>query len=98
MLHHPCILRDPQTNGDKIRIGCLTPALWGPTSGRKCYVNLAFSGILNIGDKIKALKTQKKKKAKISHSVLDPACSPADCPPLGYEPKTIQLQRPCFTH
>ena len=26
MLHHPCILRDPQTKGDKIRIGCPNPA------------------------------------------------------------------------
>ena len=29
MLHHPFILGDPQTKGDKIRIGCLTPAFWG---------------------------------------------------------------------
>ena len=29
MLHHPCILGDPQTKGDKIRIGCLTPTLLG---------------------------------------------------------------------
>ena len=29
MLHHPCILGDPQTNGDKIRIGCLNPSFWG---------------------------------------------------------------------
>ena len=28
MLHHPCILGDPQRKGDKIRIGCLTPAFW----------------------------------------------------------------------
>ena len=26
MLCHPCILRDPQTKGDKVRSGCLTPA------------------------------------------------------------------------
>ena len=26
MLCHPCIFGDPQTTGDKIRIGCLTPA------------------------------------------------------------------------
>ena len=25
----PCILGDPQTKGDKIRIGCLTPAFSG---------------------------------------------------------------------
>ena len=29
MLHHPCILGDPQTKGDKIRIGCLTPGFSG---------------------------------------------------------------------
>ena len=29
MLRHPCILGDPQTKGDKIRIGCLTPAVSG---------------------------------------------------------------------
>ena len=27
MLSHPCILGGPQTKGDEIRIGCLTPAL-----------------------------------------------------------------------
>ena len=84
MLHHPCILGDPQTNGDKIRIGCLNPAFWGATSGLKCYVNPAFSGIPNKGDKIKALKKQKKQ--KISHGVLDPAYSPADCPHWGLNP------------
>ena len=31
--------------GDKIRIGCLTPATSGPTSGRKCYITPAFLGI-----------------------------------------------------
>ena len=29
MLCHPYILGDPQTKGDKIRIGCLTPAFSG---------------------------------------------------------------------
>ena len=29
MLHRPCILGGPQTNGDNIRIGCLNPAFWG---------------------------------------------------------------------
>ena len=29
MLRHPCILGGPQTKGDKIRIGCLTPAFSG---------------------------------------------------------------------
>ena len=31
--------------GDKIRIGCLTPAFWGATSGRKYYVTPAILGI-----------------------------------------------------
>ena len=38
MLRHPCVLGGPQTKGDKIRIGCLTPAFSGPKRGRKCYV------------------------------------------------------------
>ena len=63
IVHHPCILGDSQTKGDKIRIG---PQVGGnatspmrsrgspnkarqnqnwPTSGRKCYVTPAFSGI-----------------------------------------------------
>ena len=29
MLRHSCILGDPQTKGDKIRSGCLTPAFSG---------------------------------------------------------------------
>ena len=29
MLRHPCISVGPQTKGDKIRIGCLTPAFSG---------------------------------------------------------------------
>ena len=68
MLHQPCILGDPQTNGDKIRIGCLNPAFWGPTSGRKCYVNLAFSGVPNRGDKIKADPKERKNATSPLHS------------------------------
>ena len=44
MLRHPNILGDPQTMGDNITSGCLTPAFSGPKRGRKCYVTLAFSG------------------------------------------------------
>ena len=68
MLRQPCILGDPQTNGDKIRIGCLNPAFWGPTSGRKCYVNLAFSGVPNKGDKIKAGPKEGKNATSALHS------------------------------
>ena len=63
MLHHPCVLGDPQIKENKIRIG---PQAGGnatsplrsrrfpnnegqhqnwPTSGRKCYITPAFSGI-----------------------------------------------------
>ena len=69
-LHHPCllggpkeggnatsrwILRVPQTKGDKIRSGHLTPAFSGARRGRKCYVTPAFSGVTNAkcGDKIR---------------------------------------------
>ena len=56
MLRRPCILEDPQTKGDKIRHGCLTPAFSGPKRGRKCYVTTAFLGVPNAkrGDKIRS--------------------------------------------
>ena len=38
MLHHPCILGGPQQRGQNQS---------GPTSGRKCYITPAFSGIPN---------------------------------------------------
>ena len=44
MLHHPCILGGPQQRGQNQS---------GPTSGRKCYITPAFSGVPNKGDKIK---------------------------------------------
>ena len=50
----------------------------GPTSGRKCYITPAFSGIPNKGDQIKAKKNKKKQKQKFSHGIPDPAYSPAD--------------------
>ena len=48
MLHHPCILEDPpKTWGTKSE-------LVGPTSGRKCYITPAFSGVpKNMGNKIR---------------------------------------------
>ena len=47
MLHHPCILRDPQTkgSGEKSELAASPPPPPGPTSGRKCYPTLAFLGI-----------------------------------------------------
>ena len=76
MLHHPCILGDPQRHGGQNQNcwgpqvgGNATPPLhsrgspktWGtkselvgPTSGRKCYITPAFSGIpKDMGEKIR---------------------------------------------
>ena len=44
VLHHPCVLGGPQTGGQSQR--------W-PTSGRKCYITPAFSGVPKQGEKIK---------------------------------------------
>ena len=44
VLHHPCVLRGPQTRGQN--------QSW-PTSGRKCYITPAFSGVPQQGDKVK---------------------------------------------
>ena len=44
VLHHPCVLRGPQTRGQ---------SRWWPTSGRKCYITPAFSGVPKHGDKVK---------------------------------------------
>ena len=44
VLHHPCVLRCPQTRGQSER--------W-PSSGRKCYITPAFSGVPKHGDKVK---------------------------------------------
>ena len=46
LLCKPCILGISR-RGDKIRIGCLTPAFSrGPIRGRNCHVTLAFSASL----------------------------------------------------
>ena len=44
LLHHPCVLRGPQTRGQSQRC---------PTSGQNCYITPAFSGVPTQGDKIK---------------------------------------------
>ena len=43
MLHHPCVLGGPQTREQSQR--------W-PTTGRKCYITPAFSGVPKKGDKV----------------------------------------------
>ena len=45
VLHHPCVLGGPQTRGQSQR---------RPTSGRKCYISPAFSGVPKRGDKVNA--------------------------------------------
>ena len=64
-LLQPCLLGGPKVGGssmsplhsrgsptkwNKIRIGCLSHAFSGAKSGRKCYVNPAFSGVPNKGE------------------------------------------------
>ena len=43
VLHHPCVLGGPQTRRQSQR--------W-PTSGRRCYITPAFSGVPKQGDKV----------------------------------------------
>ena len=44
MLRHPCILGDPRTKGDKIRIGCLTPAFSGLEEGGNATPHYGSTG------------------------------------------------------
>ena len=44
LLHHPCVLGGPQTRRQNQRC---------PTSGRNCYINLAFSGVPKQEEKVK---------------------------------------------
>ena len=44
VLHHPCVLGGNQTRGQ---------SQWWHTSGRKCYITPAFSGVPKQGDKVK---------------------------------------------
>ena len=49
------------------------PLISGPKSGRKCYITRAFSRLPNKGNKIKAQKSNKNQKEKISivsHTLL----------------------------
>ena len=53
-LPHPCPLRGPQTKGDEIRIGCLTPAFWGPKEGGNAMSSLHSRGPQTKGDQIRS--------------------------------------------
>ena len=50
MLHHPCILGDPQQRGTKSEVAASPLPSQGPKRGRKCCITLAFSGVPNIGE------------------------------------------------
>ena len=53
MLHHPCILGDPQQRGTKSEVAASPLPSRGPKRGRKCYATPAFSGVPKQGDKVK---------------------------------------------
>ena len=82
MLHHPFILGDPKTKGDKIRNGCLNPTFWGAHKWAEMLRHPCF-----LGDPQQRGENQgTKKKQKVSHGVPDPAHSPADSPNWGLNP------------
>ena len=45
LLHHPCILGDPQHRGTKSEVAASPLPSRGPKRGQKCYVTPAFSGV-----------------------------------------------------
>ena len=73
MLHHPCILGDPQTTGDKIRIGCLTPAFSGAQKWAEMLHHPCILGDpQQRGQNQSTKKNKKTKKQKFFHCVPDP--------------------------
>ena len=66
--------------GDKIRIGSLSPAFWG---AHKWAEILRHPCILGDPQQRGQNQSKKKQKQKIFHGVPDPAYSPADCPHWG---------------
>ena len=65
MLHHPCILGDPQHRGTKSEVAASPLPSRGPKRGRKCYVTPAFSGPL-----------QKGTETKVAHKRAEVLCHP----------------------
>ena len=64
MLHHPCILGGPQTNGDKIRIGCLNPAFWGTHKWAEMLPQPCFLSYTHQRGQKQSTKKTKKTKTK----------------------------------
>ena len=54
VLRNPCILRGSRNKGTKSKLAASRLPSWGPTSGWKCYVTPAFSGVPKKGDKIRS--------------------------------------------
>ena len=54
IIHHPCILGDPQHRGTNLKVAASPLSSRRPKRGRKCYITSAFLGIPNIGDKVKS--------------------------------------------
>ena len=50
MLHHLCILGDPQHRGTKSEVAASPLPSWGPKRGRKCYIIPEFSGSTTEGE------------------------------------------------
>ena len=50
MLHHPCILGEPQRRETKSEVAVSPQPSQGPKRGRKCYITPPFSWIPNIGE------------------------------------------------
>ena len=85
MLHHPCILRGPQQRGQNqnwLPKPCL---LGGPQVGGNA-TSPCFLGDPQQRGQNQSTKKTKQQKQKISHGVLNPAYSPADCPRGGLNP------------
>ena len=86
MLHHPCILGGPQTNRDKIRIGCLNPAFWGTHKWAEMLRQPCFLKDTQQRGQKQSTKKTKKQKRKITHGILHPSCGLVDCPHWGLNP------------
>ena len=78
MLHHPCILGGPQTNGNKIRNGRLNPAFWGTHKWAEMLPQPCF-----LRDTHQRGQKQSTKKKKFSNGDLDTTCGPVVCPYWG---------------
>ena len=72
MLHSPCILGDPQTKGDKIRIGCLSPAFWGAHKWAEMLHNPCILGYPQQMRQHQSTTKNKKNKEKNFHLVPNP--------------------------